>query len=582
MGNGFVEYLNTLNNASSGNENAISESQVTNPYYQKIYIEREIGTYLSKKIKDEAVAVILTGHAGDGKTGLVYQMLKTNNLIQDNHMLNEYDEVQFKDSDKTVTYVKDMSELDSDEQYNLLKKTLETVKNGNSSILVSNTGPLINAFIRMSENDLKETADEIEEIILRYLDRSDIEEQNIGDYKVIFVNVAQIDNVDFSAKFIEKIIAEDLWAECENCERINLCSIYNNVLSIRENEKNVKKFIEGLYRWLYLNDRRLTIRQMIAQLSYSLTGNLSCSNDFDNESKLFDYHFANLFFGFIGTMPSKNAFQIRGVREVNSLNLDSKKLIGDYQHFVRGDFSDLTPRTFQIMKKAWDKKIKTFFINSADIAIDLEAHQLRKSARRMELLFSMNEKSVSENFDNAISPLFSRYLQIRNNGLDRKSRNFLMAIVLKALYAVFVGTVENNEIKSIYLPFQRKGVGKQHVQLLYGEIPVTSIRIEDQKVIASYDKNKFYYEIALRFDRLKDPIILSFPMLEYFEKVSKGSVSTKVNPSLSHGIERIKSVLFKKYRFLDEEIIRILVHTLKEPKVIKFEIDNDDTLYIHQ
>ena len=43
MGNKFVDYLNSMNNADSSNENALAESQILSEYYDLIKIERILG-----------------------------------------------------------------------------------------------------------------------------------------------------------------------------------------------------------------------------------------------------------------------------------------------------------------------------------------------------------------------------------------------------------------------------------------------------------------------------------------------------------------------------------------------------------
>ena len=46
----FIKYINSLHNASAGNENAIAESQFGNPYYQQIEVERPVGMFLINQI----------------------------------------------------------------------------------------------------------------------------------------------------------------------------------------------------------------------------------------------------------------------------------------------------------------------------------------------------------------------------------------------------------------------------------------------------------------------------------------------------------------------------------------------------
>ena len=75
--NSFVDYLNSMNNASSDTIAALAESHVNSPFFRKIQIERNLGKYLSKRISSgEHLAVVLTGHAGDGKTSILVQILQ--------------------------------------------------------------------------------------------------------------------------------------------------------------------------------------------------------------------------------------------------------------------------------------------------------------------------------------------------------------------------------------------------------------------------------------------------------------------------------------------------------------------------
>ena len=75
--NGFVDYLNTLHNEQANNENALAEAQQNNPYFKKVKVERE-AQYIANRIEtgENACLMILTGHAGDGKTTLLFQVLE--------------------------------------------------------------------------------------------------------------------------------------------------------------------------------------------------------------------------------------------------------------------------------------------------------------------------------------------------------------------------------------------------------------------------------------------------------------------------------------------------------------------------
>lgn len=72
--NKFVDYLNSMNNASSNTVAALAEAQVLSPFYKEIQIERRLGTYIADRIRsDEKLTVVLTGHAGDGKQVFLFR-----------------------------------------------------------------------------------------------------------------------------------------------------------------------------------------------------------------------------------------------------------------------------------------------------------------------------------------------------------------------------------------------------------------------------------------------------------------------------------------------------------------------------
>ena len=90
MANEFVNYLNSMNNASSSNINSLAESQVLSNYYHEIQVTRNIGTYISEQIKQNRnECFILTGHAGDGKTSILVQVLRELGLLEKGKKLED-------------------------------------------------------------------------------------------------------------------------------------------------------------------------------------------------------------------------------------------------------------------------------------------------------------------------------------------------------------------------------------------------------------------------------------------------------------------------------------------------------------
>jgi hypothetical protein len=586
MSNSYIAYLNSLNNASSSNANSIAEAQLTNPYYEKIRVERSLGKYLASKLQEEPTIVILTGHAGDGKTSLIHQILRQFDLIKENETLKKYDKLHSSALQRDIFYIKDMSELNDNEQVQLVQQAILQKEKGGSAIIVSNTGPLIKVFknLALQQNSSIDT-EEIEMKLLKLMDENRGTKDVVGTTEVLLVNLARIDNVTLVPKLIENLVSDELWKPCQNCTANQICPMYNNYLLVKENIYVVKEFIVIFYRWLFETDKRLTVRQILSHLSYSLTGNQTCEqikNSLIRKEILFKYNFSNLFFGYEGLEIAKDAMQIRAIQELQSLNLDTKALDHDYQMFVRNDFSFLTDRVQNIVLPIWQKEMRKYTLTSKNLIADAVPFLLRKSVRRMAMLFGRhNEETMSQMINQLFSPTYSIYLKMRTQGLSIRERKDLESIIRRALYFILVGNQMEEKDSIIYLPLQRNGRGMQSVQLLLGKIDISDIRIEAKWVDSEYDLDNGCYKMFLAFRKIEDSFEINLMLLDYFVKVAKGAVSTKINPALSHGIDKIKAKLFSAYRFEEQDSTFILVHTLRGPRQYRIEIDSQENkMYI--
>ncbi|TWT27253.1 hypothetical protein [Planomicrobium sp. CPCC 101110] len=585
MTNPYVQYLQSMNNASSTNDNAIAESQITSPYYDHIRIERELGTYLIKTIKEKPSVILLTGHAGDGKTGLLHQILSTLNVIRSQDNLKIKDVCYIEELSSLLLYVKDMSELTLQEQVAYLKEGFEVKAQGGSAIIISNTGPLIEAF-KEYEKTISSNADldAIEMDILKMMDNNGGEAKFVGQHEVVLINLARIDNTDLVPKLFEKILQPDLWSPCQTCSVAGSCPIYNNYNTIRENKESVITFIEAFYRWLYETDKRLTIRQILAHLTYSLTGNLDCGtlSIKKTEENLFNYHFANLFFGYIGTKSSSDALKIKAIQEIQSLRIDEKELPHNYNIFVRNDFSKLKKEVRYMSEKFWFNEMRFYNRNSSNLHSDEKPYLLRKAMRRMQVLFG--EYSYEEQellLAKVFTPIFPKYLKLREELIKKRELRILEKMVVRALNLILVGNIEGLQAEEVlYLPLKRNDVDVQSVQLLLGKVNTTEILVVQKEVESKFDGKVNFYKLEIKLSKIEESFPLSLLLLDYFDNIARGSVSTKLNPSLTHGVDKMKAKIYKAYKFKEEaEEVKVLVQTLKGPILVNLEID-DNKIYV--
>ena len=147
--NEFVAYLNSVNNVGGNSTGSLAETQVKSKYFDMVKVDRRLGDYIANSVLSKNyTAFILTGHAGDGKTSILVQVLKKLGYLKENDGLEEAEEYS------DFYYVKDMSEIAEERQVSTLVKALSAPQLGRSSLLISNT-PTAARFYNAEENAKK-------------------------------------------------------------------------------------------------------------------------------------------------------------------------------------------------------------------------------------------------------------------------------------------------------------------------------------------------------------------------------------------------------------------------------------------
>jgi hypothetical protein len=559
--NKFIDYLNSLNSASGDNENAIAENAKNdeNNYYEKVLVEQALTLNIINEIQAEKpIIFFLTGHAGDGKTSILIQVLNKLGKYNAKEGIKESDTV-ILDSGRKLTYIKDISELKDGDPIQKFNQALKGLKDNESSIIVSNTGQLLSLLISKGIDRSK---------ALDCLDSNEGFELPIDDNIVRFVNLALYDNSDFIREFLIKINNDELWAECVNCAKKRNCSIFMNHILIREHFEKVCTFIEYYYRWNVENNNKFTIRQIVSHISYGITGNLYCSEikQKPNSNVYLYNNFANQFFGlkYDGGKLKKdpNAYNIKGVKELNKLGLDNKKLRIDYDLFVKEDFSVITELLRDFSKYLWSKYRQG---NITDLSC-------LKAIKRMYLIF--NCSSDKENqllYEELYSRMFPIYLKIRKELIETKVKNEIKRIVLDALSRIMTG-YSISKTNRLYITLKQPGEKVQNVQLVEGYFYTEDISI-DTEIYKNKATGKDAWNLVLKFDNGR--YTLSYALLSYLYEVSSGIIQTQLKPVLSQDLEKLKMKMKQNMKMVDQENVTLLVYTGSNLEPLKLIINND-------
>lgn len=524
MANPFVDYLNTLHNEKGSNQNAIAEMQVDSPYFAEMQVKRDIIAFLKEKL-EAGQFVILTGHAGDGKTTLLAQVLAAFGVPVGKLCARADIEAPV-----SLHYVKDFSELTQKEQDAELQNCL---KRKGASILIANTGPMLNAFKRL-------LGDGCEGELLNAMDAS------VGSFfsvpedgKVFILNVARVDNTDFVRPFLDNIIDPRHWEACAQCPCAERCPILFNRNAVEQMREHVGRFIEYCYTWLLEYDMRATIRQITAHLAFSMTGGLSCRNVSrqGRQEWLGIFLFSNLFFGANGAADHKAAEQIRCVSLMRKAGFDQKNTTVDYDLYVRDELETYFPPFISEMFR------------------QLQLHQSRSSSLNMQMIlkraylfFGVNDAAQEKAFLQSIfSEWFEVYLGIR---AGKKPSSKLRDMICQAINQLFVGDSLAGDTNNINLTLRRNNEQVSNVQILRG-----SIFVDDVTLVAApretIHRNRPLYQLELRVRRLKYPI--SLPLLNYFSEIQKGAITTDIDPLLSNGIDNLKAQLLSDFSAVNDD-----------------------------
>lgn len=578
--NGFVDYLNSTNNVGGNSAGSLAESQVKSSYFDMVKVDRQLGTYIAQTVKSgDYQAFILTGHAGDGKTSVLVQVLKELNLIKQGDGLRQAAEFDH------LYYVKDMSEIAEDNQKDILQCALEAPKDGKTSILISNTGPLLNAFLRLAEQirtaKQKEfrTEDRInlQSILLSQLDSNSDAQIEVEGYRFVLVNIARVDNVAFSGAILSKIINPQLWTPCQSCSCAEHCPIKNNITLLNIHKERVSRFVTSFYRYLHENDRRMTIRQMVGQISYAITGNQSCR---DIERKFpkepfFNYNFANLFFGYWGLDEKKDAAQIKGISQIQLLALDRIALDVDYRLFVNLDYSFFSPE-IQSLLVALRKKHQTHYQLEDDASSQSIDAKIRKAIRRFYLVFSTDQRE-DEILDQIFGENYSLYEKIVTVKQPKQVLRAIQSLMFKALYIKNTGFLPGST-NELPLTLRRENGVFQNVMLVLGTVSKNDLVISQNAISNKFEDSEGKQVLTVK---IKDEnFVLSLPMLTYFEKLIHGAISSNINPALTHGIAKLDTLLLEKFGDESPESeedceLRVLINTPNGQEIRYFAFDGN-------
>ena len=273
-------------------------------------------------MKSGTHSIILTGHAGDGKTTLAFAVYRALRGIPFDQPLPELgnSRVQFSIDGHKGLLIKDLSEQAHQEHVELLKELLDEQTR---SLLVSNTGALREFFLSQETDASKRI--EVESSLLSSLSKEQDDSFSFRGRKFKIYNLALRDNLPLAQTVLSNMLAPDLWAQCDSCRHRQGCPVHFNRTLLADTHSPARQRLFLAYRRLQAYGLRLTMRQLSEHMAYCLTGGLDerrlCRADILEPHIGSQQHVYNLFFGGPHAWPDSSVADMAAIKGVHEQQL---------------------------------------------------------------------------------------------------------------------------------------------------------------------------------------------------------------------------------------------------------------------
>jgi len=550
--NPFVTYLNSLQNITPNSENALAESQSINPFFGYIHVESTIADYILNILNStDKCHVILTGHAGDGKSTIgldIYKKLKHLQLQEPlPKPLDPIEDIP-TETGKIITLIKDMSELSIDERVQRLKGILETSKR---YFIISNTGTLLETFQEYFGKNSPEAIN-FETRLLGVIDSREPENLDFSGTKFKIINLTQIDNIELAGDILRHMVNTQLWEGCKGCEYEAKCPLYKNVELMKDSFDIIRERILLVYRRMFEYGERLTLRQISAHLAYIITSGLTCerinelvikpSSPLDTE-----YMFYNRFFGDNGVSQALIAHQLRAVRAISNQEFGSRPCPSvERKLWVQSEVNPMTFYSGQYGEFEELRNIGTGCSVIDNIHEENARHQIRRMLYFLEPFEEDNEGIYVRTFLN--SPMILKFAEWQKLGaeLGAIEKKYLRDCIMHVIKEHFSGVrlVEAASDQDIYITLNRRSWDiRQSAQIVLAKFSRDSFDIEFELEKSSLGNNR--YILTLKESTSNEPLPLDLPFLDYVMMRYQGEVGYDLQVSYADRLERFKSRLIK-------------------------------------
>ena len=309
--------------------------------------------------------------------------------------------------------------------------------------------------------------------------------------------------------------------------------------------------------------KRMTIRSMTGQLVYMITAGENCEDVKEGKkyNKKFQMLFSNSFFGYYGVKKNLKANNVVAIRESQKFDYYNKRFRVDEDLLIHRNYEG-----------SFSKEVATMLKKEENMLKDITGWNEAVRRTYMFLNTVSDEKKRKRDYEDIFSKQYQRYLQLTRNDDEIVNRADSL-LIIDALSMIYIG-VSNINDSPLPLTLSRENGITQNVQLLEGKISTDKIQLKQKKTSdCTFGGKK--KELVLKIDDHELKTKINLPLLNYFNELKKGIISTNIDPQLSHGIESLKAELSECVKKEENDELEIIILKTKGPKSIKLELSKD-------
>lgn len=402
------------------------------------------------------INVILTGTAGDGKTFHCRQIWTA--FGGDPEHWNAGEKIvslTLPTSGKTLTIVKDLSELTQDEKHKTLANLATSVAGKDSEnvyLVAANDGQLL-----ASWRDWSESQGEDEHKIFKIVEDMLVEERTTSDaLRLNLYNLSRLDASEHFQELIEQVVEHPQWSQCDGCDMLK--SDGSTTCPIRINRERLRNGSDGsvfrkrlgeLMKLARANRMHIPIRDLLLLGVNILLGDrqsgqilLTCHTA-KNRAEKEDYRLTNPYANVFGmNIPERkrqqyqvfNILEAFGIGRETDNKFDNLLIYGPYDNSK--PYTDLVSKDVYYGAPAYELYLRDYLEGARE---NVEEFMQALSRQRQRLFFSLPAESVLDPWCLTVYQASGQFLEFVESLKSGGDTSWTTELLVRGLNRTFCG-----------------------------------------------------------------------------------------------------------------------------------------------